>query len=122
MKINKKHLLILSVISGVSGCASVTDSPYYRVWHDRAYALSASPAVMQQTTAITSIPEAEPQNIEYDSPAPQAVVYSEPMYNDDSVNEAYAVEGDPFKSYAQPEQALLRQKEVPMRRDYSNMQ
>ena len=126
MKINKKHLLMLSVMSGVSGCASLTDSPYYRVWHDRAYEISASPAVMQQAMTTGSIPEAEPAGMAYSAPAAQTIAYSEPAYNNEVNTDAYAVEGDPFRSYAQPEQASPRQErefreEQPMRRDYSNM-
>jgi len=121
MKINKKHLLVLSVMSGISGCASLSDSPYYRVWHDRAYEISASPAVMQQAMATTSIPEAEPVESEYPAPVAQTVGYAEPSYNGGVDSDAYTVEGDPFRSYAQPRQAAPRLEEQPMRRDYSNM-
>ena len=108
-------------MSGVSGCANLTDSPYYRVWHDRAYEVSASPAVMQQ--AMEVIPEAEPTEITYSDPAPvaQTVAYSEPSYNNVRHNADYAVEGDPFRSYTQARQAPPRQEELPIKRDYSNM-
>lgn len=124
MKFNKKHLLVLSVVSGISGCANLTESPYYRIWHDRAYELSASPAVMQQAMENSSIPEAEPASIEYSEPAPQTIAYTEAGYGNPINNNAYVVEEDPFKPYTRSEQVsprLERQEAAPMRRDYSNM-
>ena len=108
-------------MSGVSGCANLTDSPYYRVWHDRAYKISASPAVMQQAMENSSIPEAEPASVEYSAPVSQTIAYTESEYNNTENTNVYAVESDPYRSYAEPEQAQPRQEEHAMRRDYSNM-
>lgn len=124
MKFNKKILLILGVVSGVSGCANLSDSPYYRVWHDRAYGMRAAATVTQQdidvqtdVSANNSIPEAEPQLIEGVASRTQTVSYTEATPNA-SNNDAYALESDPFQSYAQPQRS---QPEQPLVRDYSKI-
>lgn len=125
MKLNKKILLILGVISGVSGCANLSDSPYYRVWHDRAYGMRAATTVTQQEadvqadiSANNSIPEAEPQVAEGDVVEAQTVSYTEATYGGASNNDAYALESDPFQSYAQPQNSRVEQ---PLVRDYSQV-
>ncbi len=128
MNINKKHLLVLSIMAGISGCANLTDSPYYRIWHDRAYEIKASPAVLQQVAGESEIPEAEPaipeaevSEQQIDTPVAQTVAYTEAPIIDKQNRNAYSVEGDPFQSYTRAAQMEYSREEAPLRRDYSNM-
>ena len=137
MKKKQSALLVLGILSGMSGCANLSDSPYYRVWHDRAYGMRAGTVVTEQNATTGSepsgvIPEAEVSS----TPAAQTVSYTDAGSNNIATTSAYAVESDPFKSYAEPKveaeiqtepqvqpQPRLRERaeERPMVRDYSNM-
>ena len=102
MKTSRNILLLLGILSGVSGCANLNDSPYYREWHERAYDMRAKTTGLQRDipAADQGIPEAEP------SVVPEAevttVVYEE--VSEAPATDAYTVEGDAFQTYEQPSQ------------------
>ncbi len=111
MKFNERYLLLLSTMSVISGCVSLADNPYYRVWHDRAYALQGSSSVTQQFVAGNSvIPEAEPIiNGAINVPVNM------------QIESVYSVESDPFKAYNRSSRENYNNNQVPPLRDYSSM-
>ena len=126
MKLNKKHLLLLSIMSAISGCANLTDNPYYRIWHDRAYAFNGSPTVMQQAAAESGvIPEAEPvTNGTIDTSVAQTIAYTDNASTNMQMENAYSVEGDPFRAYNRfggENYNNYDNNQAPPMRDYSRM-
>ena len=123
MKLNKKHLLLLSIMSAISGCASLTDNPYYRIWHDRAYAFSSPSTVMQQTAEENgAIPEAEPvADGTSDTSVAQTVAYTDTAPTNMQTENDYSVEGDPFRTYSRSDGINYEDIQTPPRRDYSRM-
>jgi hypothetical protein len=104
MDIKLKIWWIFSIVLIVTGCTSVNDNPYYKNWHDQAYA--SRNAAIGMSGISPQIPVAEGYESNMDS-VPVASLNT--MARKPLIEEGlYAVENDPFRSYASPTAPLTK--------------
>jgi hypothetical protein len=81
MKMKLKIGWILVIVSITTGCASINDNPYYKIWHDQIF-------VGQALSGLDRGNLYEGVN----------TLATQPLIEEG----AYALESDPFRSYATP--------------------
>ena len=91
MKVEFKIAWIFGIVSIMTGCASVNDNPYHRIWHSPIYETQNSSVLAMGEYAV---PIAEGANIGMGV----NTLLARPLIEEG----AYALESDPFRSYATP--------------------
>jgi len=91
MKRELKIGWIFGIVSIMTGCASVNDNPYHKIWHDLAYATQDSNTLFVDDGYGIPIAGNTGQT-KFNA------LVTQPLID----NGAYALERDPFRSYVTP--------------------
>ena len=100
MKMKLKISCLFGMVVMMTGCASIHDSPYHKMWHNPDYAAQDSNGLSIDN--FYGIPVAEGTNMR----TGVNTLVTQPLLEEG----AYALESDPFRSYVTPLTPLTGQR------------